>query len=396
VAREAARIARTSAGVALGPGAALRLALALGPTLLLAGCGAEPATAPQVSIAPSEFAAPFDAALEPIELVSPSDHGAHPTFQNEWWYYTGRLETSNGGRYGYQLTFFRRGLAPEAGARVSRLATNQIYFAHLALTDLSGGEHVSFERFSRGAATLAGADTEPLRVYLEDWSLELLDPSGSVVWLKALETDLELDLRLAASGPLVPQGPGGLNSKGGPPGNASYYFSYPWMDTTGTLRVQDETVDVRGVTWFDHEWGSGFLPPGAVGWDWFGLRLADGRAIMLYRFHGAGSAPSGSGTLVDEAGQPKWLRADEFELAALGNWTSPTTGATYPSGWSIRVAEAGLELEVHPILEDQENRLSIVYWEGAVDVTGSVVGEGYVELTGYQADIRPWFGSSSG
>jgi len=371
--------------------AAAEVAISLGVAWLLSGCQFEEEPSPSLSLAPTVGGPDFKDAVVPLEFSSPSDHGPHFDFQTEWWYYTGNLESEAGQRYGYQLTLFRRGMTPGLARRPSQFGSNQIYFAHLALTDASRGEHRAFERFSRGVDGLAGASAEPYRVYLEDWSVAAVGSAGSTIRLRAREQDIRLDLRLQAEQPLVAHGPGGLSPKGVDSTDSSYYFSFTALQTEGTLWVRGEQLEVQGSSWFDHEWGSSVLPAGATGWDWFGLQLDDGRELMLYQVRTGQKVLVGGGTLVGEDGRAVWLSAADFEIERLGTWSSRLSDSEYPSGWRIVVRRAQLELELRPVLTDQENRLSIVYWEGAVDVTGTVSGRGYVELTGYEATLRPWF-----
>ncbi|RMD75301.1 MAG: carotenoid 1,2-hydratase, partial [Chloroflexi bacterium] len=75
----------------------------------------------------------FERVITPRPFVFPADHGPHPTFQTEWWYYTGNLTAENGRRFGFQLTFFRRALSPYPPVRESAWATNEIYMAHFAV-----------------------------------------------------------------------------------------------------------------------------------------------------------------------------------------------------------------------------------------------------------------------
>jgi predicted secreted hydrolase len=371
--------------------AAAEVAIGLGIASLLSGCQVEADPPPSLSLAPAPSGPEFKDALDPLEFSSPGDHGPHFDFQTEWWYYTGNLESEIGHRYGYQLTLFRRGMTPGLAHRTSQFGSNQIYFAHLALTDASLAEHRSFERFSRGVDGLAGASGEPYRVYLEDWSVAAVDAAGSSLRLRAREQDIGLDLRLEAEQPLVAHGPGGLSPKGVASTDASYYFSFPALQTEGTLWVRGEQLEVRGSSWFDHEWGSSVLPAAATGWDWFGLQLDDGRELMLYQVRSGRDVLVGGGTLVGEDGRAVWLSAADFEIETLGTWSSRLSDSEYPSGWRIVLLDEHLELELRPLLPDQENRLSIIYWEGAVEVTGTVSGRGYVELTGYAASFQPWF-----
>src|SRR5688500_2291837 len=69
----------------------------------------------------------FERALAPRALSFPEDHGPHPDFRTEWWYYTGNLKTPAGRHLGFQLTFFRVALAPAAEPRASAWASRQLY-----------------------------------------------------------------------------------------------------------------------------------------------------------------------------------------------------------------------------------------------------------------------------
>ena len=335
----------------------------------------------------------FETVLGPQEFSFPQDHGPHLGYQTEWWYYTGNLDAENGERFGYQLTIFRRGLAPGDTQRESNFATNQFYFGHLALTDIGEGEHVALERFERGSPGSAGAAGDPYNVYLGNWTIESLDNTGSQVRLRASEGDIGLDLLLSATKPIVAHGESGYSSKGEEPGNATFYLSFTDMETEGTLRFGERVVNVDGSSWFDHEWGTSALGPEATGWDWFGLQLEDGRELMLFhiRTSDGGIERVSGGTLVETNGESRWLTADEFEIVPITTWTSSVTGTTYPSGWEIVIPAEGLELIVKPLVEDQEMRLNLEYWEGAVSVMGSVNGHGYVELTGYSGSMRGLF-----
>ena len=335
----------------------------------------------------------FDSVRVPREFDFPVDHGPHETFQTEWWYYTGNLEASSGERFGYQLTIFRRGLSPGPVTRESALAADQVYFGHLALTDIEAQTHWATERFSRGSGGLAGASGEPYAVFIEDWKIESLDETGNEIRLQAGEGDFDLDLVLTAAKPIVAHGESGLSRKGDQVGNASYYLSFTDLPTLGTIRVAGEEFAVEGSSWFDHEWGTSALGPNAVGWDWFGLQLDDGRELMIILFRAADGSvdPISGGTLVDSEGNSRWMSLDQFKIEPTGSWTSDESGATYPSGWRITVPSEAIDLNIEPYVLDQEMLLNIVYWEGAVQITGSSTGRGYVELTGYVAGIGGLF-----
>jgi len=371
--------------------------------LLLAatGCSAAPgslqgtvATSNVVAALNVEADAGFARADAPRPFTFPRDHGAHPAFRTEWWYFTGNLVDAQGDEYGFQFTIFRTALSPHAAARASDLATNQIYMAHMAVTDGARNRHVDFERFGRDGGGLAGAEGEPrFRAWLEDWSVE--QDSSGVMRILAQETTaagetVGLDLRLAETRPVVLQGDAGLSQKGPEPGNASYYYSLVGLETTGSVTVGGRTMAVTGRSWMDHEFGTSALSAEAVGWDWFSVQLDSGTVLAFAQIRAADGAAVGDfqGTLVEADGSQHAVPASAFTVEATGEWTSPRTGVVYPSGWRVELPQYELALTITPLVRDQEMNVSYLYWEGAVTITGTeqgkpVTGRGYVELTGY-------------
>jgi len=336
----------------------------------------------------------FARAMAPRPFAFPDDHGPHPEFRTEWWYYTGNLETSAGRHVGFQLTFFRTALAPpEPGAslqRTSAWAASQLYLAHFALTDTAGRRFHAASRLSREALGLAGARARPFRVWLEDWSAESLAPGGLPVRLRAAEGEVAIDLVLGSDKPVVLQGDRGLSRKGPEPGNASYYYSLTRMPARGTVRVGAESLAVSGLAWMDREWSTSALGRDLAGWDWLALQLDDGRDLMVYQLRrrdGAADRHS-AGALVASDGTTRALAAEDVTLEALDHWTSPRSRIRYPSRWRLTIPGAELRLEITPRLADQELIVGMRYWEGAVRVQGSAggrpaSGRGYVELVGY-------------
>lgn len=319
----------------------------------------------------------------------PADHGPHPGYRNEWWYFTGNLTTDAGRRFGYELSLFRIALSPDASPRASAWGTNQVYMAHFALTDVAAGKFYFYERFARGAAGLAGAQAAPFAVWLEDWRVES-DPREAQTWhLRAAAGDVAIALALTPRKPVVLQGERGLSRKSAEPGNASYYYSLPRLASDGTITIAGEAHRVAGTSWLDREWSTSALGPDQVGWDWFALQLADGSELMLYQLRNRdGRAdPFSAGVLIAPDGRTVPLARDDFGIEVLDHWRS-ARGGEYPARWRVSVPRAKLVLDVSPVLADQELAVSVRYWEGAVDVRGTradkaVTGRGYVELTGY-------------
>ena len=369
--------------------------------LLLSGCALDKQTEFASANVVTSLSGPVDEAFarayEPIPLTFPRDHGAHPEYKTEWWYYTGNLVDDVGAQYGYQLTFFRSALTPELPERRSDLAANQVYLAHFAITDGPAQQHRSFERYSRGAGGLAGATGEPLfNVWLEDWSVRESTPGVSHLVATTADENgtYALDLTLRETRPVVLHGDRGLSQKGPEAGNASYYYSLIGLETTGTLSSNGRTVAVTGHSWMDHEFGTSVLTADAVGWDWFSVQLDNGAALMFAQLRASDGnvVALKTGTHVTEEGIQQTLKPEDFTVTALGSWTSPETNITYPSGWEIDCPALDLLLTFEPLIPNQEMTVGFVYWEGAVNVIGMlaeevVQGSGYVELTGYGESV---------
>jgi len=351
----------------------------------------------------------FTQAIIPGAVEFPRDLGPHDDYQTEWWYYTGILESDTGRPFGFQLTFFRRALAPPADIQAdceaevdggdsetsatacppaSEWRTNQVYLAHFTISDVTAGAFYPFERFSRGAVGLAGATAEPFQVWLENWRVE--EAGSGEVHLVAQAGDVALDVLLTESIPPALHGDGGLSVKGPEPGNASYYYSIVQQKAMGTISLGEERFSVSGLAWKDHEYSTSALSPGAVGWDWFSIQLDDGSALMFFqiRNESGGIEPASSGTYIYPDGSTKALDREAWDLEVLDTWRSPSSGITYPAGWRITIPGLDLALTGRPLMANQELNVSTIYWEGATAYDGvvngqAVTGQGYVELTGY-------------
>ncbi|HEX4955721.1 MAG TPA: lipocalin-like domain-containing protein [Thermoanaerobaculia bacterium] len=338
-------------------------------------------------------AAGFERALAPRPFVFPPDHGAHPSFRNEWWYFTGNLEGQGqpfaGRRFGFQLTFFRTGLAPGDPARPSAWATHQLWMTHFALTDVENRRFWAFERFSRQALDLAGARAEPFRVHLLDWQATSEGGEIPPLRLEAAQDGVAIDFQLAPGKPIVLHGEGGLSRKSAEAGNASYYYSLPRLPARGTVTVAGRQVPVSGLAWLDREWSTSVLGAGQTGWDWLSLQLDDGTDLMFFELRSTEEAGRvRSGTLVRPDGTSRPLDLTQARWTTLDTWQSPKTGVTYPARIRLELPREGLDLTITPLLPDQELNLAFRYWEGAIEAEGTLAssaarGRGYLELTGY-------------
>ena len=340
-------------------------------------------------------------AVGPWNWVFPRDHGAHPEFRTEWWYFTGNLTDPAKKRFGYQLTFFRQGVVFEAKEPNHPWAIRDVYLAHFTLTDVSADQFLYAERVSRKGPGLAGADEKGMHVWLLNWMAKM---EGKKVRLEARHQGMELSLDLVPRKPLVFHGKNGLSRKGPATGQASYYFSYTDLETRGAVKtgMSQTPISVNGVSWLDHEFGSNQLTPEQVGWDWFSLHLSDGQDLMIYflRRKDGTVEPSSSGTLVTRSGSSIHLKLSEVNVEILDFWKSPKSGGNYPSRWKVKVPMAKIDLEVAPLVASQEllteGSTGVTYWEGAVAGKGTSAGkpitcEGYVELTGYAGSLGGLF-----
>jgi len=344
-------------------------------------------------VANAEEPPEFSQALSGYTYQFPRDFFSHDDFRIEWWYYTGNLEEVGTSRpFGYQLTFFRVALnTPGSDPNSSKWKVGHIYFAHMTLTDIEGEEFHYFERINRKGIGNAGADSGRLMVWNEDWSLKSEDEKHL---LEAVESGTGLKLRLVPMKQLVFHGENGISKKGSEVGNASHYFSYTRMKTSGTLFIGGKTYKVLGTSWMDHEYSSNQLNDELSGWDWFSLKLNNQTELMLYqlRLKTGGVDSFSSGTLVSADGVARHLKQNEFIIKPLTQWKSKRSGITYPLGWELELPSLGIKLNLSPDLYDQElynlRSISASYWEGSVSVEGTisddlVKGKGYVELVGY-------------
>ena len=352
---------------------------------------------PTIKAAPLGTAEDWKQAIGPWQWSFPRDHGAHPAYRTEWWYFTGNLKDKDGKQYGYQLTFFRQGLSFIASQPDNPWSIRDVYLAHFALVDGSSGKFWYHDRATRTGPGLAGAGTGSMDVWTLNWSAKMI---GNTIYLKAHLGEMSLDLELSPRKPKIFHGEKGLSTKGPNPGQASYYYSFTDLASKGTIRtpLSQKPIDVTGTSWFDQEFGSNVLSPDQVGWDWFGIHLSDGRDLMLFQLRKKDGTiePASSGTIVEKDGTSRYLRQSDIVLKVLTQWKSPKSGGTYPAKWQISIPAAQIDITLAPIVADQElvteTSTGVTYWEGAATGTGTSGGtavtvEGYAELTGYAGSL---------
>jgi predicted secreted hydrolase len=333
----------------------------------------------------------FARVLKPKEFIFPPDHGPHNPYRSEWWYFTGNLKNLQGRKFGYELTFFRFALKAQMPESKSVWRSNQMYMAHLTLTDVEKDRFYTDERISRAGNDLAGASSKKYHVWLYDWSARTEGEADFPLRLQAKSDGFSIDLLLKSQKSYVLQGDLGLSQKSREPGNASYYYSYPRLETEGAVTVAGNQFSVTGASWMDREWSTSALSDEQSGWDWFALQLSDNTELMFYQLRRKDGQPdsNSSGSFVLADNTKISLKKDDVTIKNLDTWKSPHSKITYPSRWHLAVPVQNLEVEIVPLINDQELNVSYRYWEGAVSVNGTkngkpVSGQGYVELAGYK------------
>jgi predicted secreted hydrolase len=322
-------------------------------------------------------------------LTFPRDYGSHPDFRTEWWYVTGWLRTEAGDELGFQITFFRT--KPDVDpANPSAFAPRQLLIAHCAISDPKRGRLWQDQRIRRAGFELAEAAENDTQVWIDNWSLKR---EAGTYQARIAAEDFALELDLVPTQPPMLNGDAGVSRKGPAPQSASYYYSLPHLRVTGSVARAGGSSQVTGEAWFDHEWSSEYLDSQATGWDWIGINLNDGAALMAFRIRGLdGGTRWAGGSLLDSNGQVRVLNDRDVSFEAGRVWTSPRTGVHYPVQWRVTVGSRVFALS--PLLDDQENdtRLTTgaIYWEGAVRAYEGdrLAGRGYLELTGYGERLK--------
>ena len=338
----------------------------------------------------------FKPALPGYEYVFPLDHGNHPEYKLEWWYWTGHLTSEKGRRFGFQVTFFRLGVGRNSPS-ASGWALGDLYPAHFALTDIDTGRFLHDQKLSRTGPGIAGSSEGTLQVWNQHWRASLEEDG---LRLRAGSNNAALDLRLTSLKAPAIHGQDGVSQKGSRPGQASHYYSLTRLAVLGSVRLEGQSHAVEGQAWMDHEFGTTQLSEEQIGWDWFSLQLDNRFEVMLYqlRTRDGSPDPNSAGTVVLPDGRTVPLDDSRFQLRPARQWTSRQTGIRYPVEWQVLIPEYDGVLRVIPLLEGQEldtrSSTGIVYWEGAVEIRGrwqgrEVTGLGYLELTGYGDGGRP-------
>ncbi len=345
----------------------------------------------------------FSPVVPGYRLRFPEDEGSHPDFRTEWWYITGWLQRATAAdasavarEVGFQVTFFRTRLEIDE-RNPSAFTPRQIVIAHAAISDGAQGHLLHDQKVARAVLGLANAEQGRTNVWIGDWSL-MQQADSSVARISSGE--FALDLRFKQTQPPLLQGDNGFSRKGPREESASYYYSFPHLQVTGSMDERSVTSTVTGTAWLDHEWSSSYMDERASGWDWVGVNLDDGGALMAFRMRDANGAKFWAAcTYRAPDGTHRTFGSNEVDFVPLRTWRSPRNGAVYPV--ACRIDVPGMHLSIEPLMDDQEQdtRLSVgtVYWEGAVIALreGKPAGRGYLELTGYSRALKGLTGEKS-
>jgi predicted secreted hydrolase len=317
------------------------------------------------------------------KLRFPSDHGAHPAFRIEWWYLTANLTGPDQTEYGLQWTLFRTVLSQTSllQAEDSGWNNGQLWMGHAAVT--SPTAHFTAERLARGGIGQAGVTAVPFEAWIDDWVLEgtgSKTPLGAAT-LRASGIEFAYDMQLQARGPWVLHGQEGYSVKSAD-GRASHYYSQPFFDISGTLRLPQGVVPVTGQAWLDREWSSSPLAVSQTGWDWFSLSFADGDKLMAFQVRDQAGRAFTSATWITANG-----RTTSFGNGALTVTPMHLTsvaGRKVPTQWRLQLEDKGLDIRIDALNPSAWMDVSLPSGEGPVRFTGTHTGRGYLEMTGYE------------
>ncbi|MFA0310900.1 hydrolase [Vibrio splendidus] len=328
--------------------------------------------------------AQFSPVVKGIDITFPADHQAHPSFRHEWWYLTANLIDENGNALGVQWTQFRFATAPQDsgnGTKKTTWQSQQIYMAHSAIT--TKDKHYADEKWSRGQDELAGVDSSPFRVYLDDWQWTSTTDDLFPTTLNASSEQFGYSLKLTNNAPYQKQGEQGYSIKSGDGKVASYYYSQPFINVSGNVTIDGVTHQVSGKGWIDREWSSQFLLDSQQGWDWFALRLSDETSLVVFQLRNSttGKASYSHARLMNQDGSGITIKQQNISLTAIKQ--TEIDGRDYPTKWQVSIPSQQIELTVSALNPEAKMPLSVPYWEGPIVIKGSHSGSGYMELTGY-------------
>lgn len=311
---------------------------------------------------------------KPANLQFPADHGGHPDFGIEWWYLTANLTDKTDNPIWLQWTLFRT-LAPQPE---NTWSNGQFYMAHFSIH--SETQHIAREKFAQGGVGNVGVNSDLM--FIDDWQLSKNLAGRPSALTLSIPDDVELDLSFNAKQSVLLQGDEGYSEKYPNTGLASYYYSVPDIQVNGQIKLKGQHHSVKGHAWYDHEWSSAFLNEHFTGWQWFSLHLEDNTKLMLFTLQ-----PTKASELAQY-----WYgkyRKDNEETVSLTDNQIHIVPLQYIDSkmgkiaieWRLQIPTIHLDVTIHALKREQISPFSVLYYEGAVNVSGSTNGVGFVEMT---------------
>ena len=341
----------------------------------------------------------FTQAVPDYSWRFPADHGQHPAYKTEWWYYTGHLYNEGDvvfkdkPAYGFQLTFFRR-----SNSEVESAPSE--FMAHAALTVLKTGITHFSSRLGGGAIGISSVASESLNASSGDWTVDSIGDQLVLRFsVRGDSTVAPTSIRILTAKLPTPwlQGEQGFSKKAACTGCASMYYSMPRISLEAIVSEGSTVLRrLHGLAWMDHEFMSNSLADAQVGWDWLGLMLKDGRSVMLFHLRSKDNARAFASGGVLRGGDKKVLEEKDFSLTPISYWRSESSGARYPTSWRLQIPSEAIDI----ILTARTNHCEVGfdshtsadssvplhYWEGPVASDDESV-MGYLEMTGYAGKI---------
>lgn len=308
------------------------------------------------------------------EISFPKDYGIHEGFRIEWWYITANLRSENGKSIGLQWTLFRQASSPTQ--RPGNWSSTEFWMGHAAIT--TADNHLYAEKLARGGSGQAGARGSSIDVWIDDWVFRA--DSENELTLAAAGDGFSYSLDMQPSGQEILHGQDGFSVKS-EQGQASYYFSHPFLKASGQVSIDGEVFTVAGDAWLDREWSSQPLADNQEGWDWFSIKFDDGNRLMAFSLRDALGGSYVSGSWISKDGAVTSLAGADIQLKPVAQ--SRIADRLVPTAWRVAVPSRKIELEVSALNSDSWMATSIPYWEGPVRVSGSHEASGYLEMTGY-------------
>ncbi len=322
------------------------------------------------------------AKVQPGNQISfPKDHGAHGDYRIEWWYVTANLEDEKGEPLGLQWTLFRNALKPEKNLKKG-WQSRQFWLGHSAIT--TSNIHLSAEVFARGGVGQAGVKSSPFSAWIDNWSITSKAAADSdplsALQMQASGKDYSYTVKMEATSPLIRHGNNGYSQKSNA-GQASYYYSQPFYEVSGTVTIKGVQRTVTGKAWLDREWSSQPLAKDQTGWDWFSLHFKDGSKLMIFRLRQKDGSHYYSGSRIFPDSKVSLISGDQVSFTPISHHT--VADREIPTSWQITLKNEALTFRTKALNPQSWMDNSFGYWEGPIEIEGDVIGVGYLEMTGY-------------